>query len=306
LPLRFRIRPPSTAGAPAPVERTVDVTFARGSMVLGRRAGIDIELPFGAVSGLHARIERAPAGWSVIDLGSANGTYVGDRRLVRGEACPLRVGETLRLANVTLVFEGEHATGKNTAVRPETTASLARRLVSDLFGAAHPAEVARLVVESGPSAGRAMAFASPGKRYTVGRAPTCDLVLPDDDVSREHATFERRWDGVEVRDLGSKNGVEIGGDRIEGERRLADGEVLVMGNTRLRFEDPEDRYLRNMQDEAARAGATVVPRGEVVTEEPVEPPRRKSGAPLLVGAVALVVLVAIGALVVWFLLGSWQ
>jgi hypothetical protein len=68
-----------------------------------------------------------------------------------------------------------------------------------------------------------------------------------------------------------------------------------------------------MQDEAARAGATVVPRGEVTegpraeaTERPLEPPRRKSGAPVLVGAVALVVLLGIGALVIWFFFGSWQ
>ena len=31
------------------------------------------------------------------------------------------------------------------------------------------------------------------------------LVVPDDDVSHEHAEFQRRWDGVFLRDLDSGN-----------------------------------------------------------------------------------------------------
>jgi pSer/pThr/pTyr-binding forkhead associated (FHA) protein len=73
-------------------------------------------------------------------------------------------------------------------------------------------------------------------------------MLTDEDVSREHAAFERRWQGVYVRDLGSKNGLEIAGRRLRTERRVHDGEVVVVGGTQLRVDDPEERYLRQMEE----------------------------------------------------------
>jgi predicted component of type VI protein secretion system len=73
-------------------------------------------------------------------------------------------------------------------------------------------------------------------------------------MSREHAEFERRWDGVFVRDLNSKNGVLCMGERLAAEQRLADGDVLRLGQTSFRLEDPEDRYLRQMEEVEAGAG----------------------------------------------------
>jgi pSer/pThr/pTyr-binding forkhead associated (FHA) protein len=83
------------------------------------------------------------------------------------------------------------------------------------------------------------------------------LVVPDDDISREHAEFERRWDGVFVRDLGSKNGVLLMGERVASERRLSDGDVLRLGQTTFRLDDPEDRYLRQLEEVEGRAGQAV-------------------------------------------------
>jgi pSer/pThr/pTyr-binding forkhead associated (FHA) protein len=144
-----------------------------------------------------------------------------------------------------------------------------------------------------------------GKVYPVGRASTCALVLADEDVSREHAAFERRWSGVEVRDLGSKNGIEVDGVRVEVTARLRDGQVVLVGNTRLRCEDPEDRYLRQMQEQAERAGTTFVPTDDPpAREEPPPPPRRPGMGPGAIAAVALVVLAALGGLVLWFLVGG--
>jgi pSer/pThr/pTyr-binding forkhead associated (FHA) protein len=298
--LRFRIRPPIAGDAA--VERVVEVDSDRPSLILGREAGSDVPLPFNTVSARHARLSRAGEEWSLADIGSANGTFLDERRLRVGEPRLLRAGQAFRLADVTLVFEGPAAAAAS-PVKPESTATLARRLVNDLFGSCRPAEVARVVVSGGPDDGRSLVLAEVGRSYQVGRASGCDLVLSDDDVSREHASFERSWDGVEVRDLGSKNGVEVDGDRIDEVARLRDGQVVVVGSTRLRLEDPEDRYLRQMQDEAERAGTTFVP----VDDSPPEPPRARAGrgpGPVAVAAVALAVLASIGGLVLWFLVGG--
>jgi pSer/pThr/pTyr-binding forkhead associated (FHA) protein len=174
----------------------------------------------------------------------------------------IKAGEVIKVADVSLTFEGEVGASPPPAVGsgPESTATLARRLVNDLFQSVGGAEMAKLLVASGPASGQSLVLALPDRSYRVGRSPDCDLVLPDDDVSREHAAFEKRWQGVFVRDLGSKNGVQIEGQKIRGERRLRHGDVLLVGTTQLKVDDPEEKYLRDM-DEKDRAGRAAVPAG---------------------------------------------
>nr|NIM95629.1 FHA domain-containing protein [Anaerolineales bacterium] len=40
----------------------------------------------------------------------------------------------------------------------------------------------------------------------IGRSPECDFVIPDRQVSREHARLRKTPDGYIFEDLGSKNG----------------------------------------------------------------------------------------------------
>lgn len=308
--LRFRIRPPVSARTLS-VERAVEVDAGRGVLTLGRAAGSEIELPFATVSARHARLVREGDQWSVSDVGSANGTFVGGERLRPEESRVLLEGQSFRLADVELFFEGRPA-GQAGSV-PESTATLARRLVNDLFGSCRPAELARLQVLGGPEARKELALVELGKSYRVGRARDCDLVLDDDDVSREHAAFQRTWSGVEVRDLGSKNGVTIDGRRIEGTARIRDGEIVAVGGTRLRLDDPEDRYLREMQQEKKSGGGTAVSAPELairtVDQSDDEEGRSRRRAPSPVGpmavaAVAVTVLVGVGGLILWLLVGS--
>jgi pSer/pThr/pTyr-binding forkhead associated (FHA) protein len=236
----------------------VEIEPRDAELVIGRRRGSDIELPFASVSEQHARLSRGEKGWLVADLDSANGTFLNGRRLTPLVPQAFSVGDVLRLASVDLVFEGAGplVPGAGQGAQFESTATLARRLVSDLFGISRPAEVARVVVTDGPAQGRELRLEAAGRRYLVGRGSGCNLVVSDDDISREHAQFERRWDGVFVRDLESKNGVVLRGERLAGERRLSDGDVLRLGKTTFRLDDPEDRYLRQLQEVEARDGQT--------------------------------------------------
>jgi hypothetical protein len=72
-------------------------------------------------------------------------------------------------------------------------------------------------------------------RSRIGRSEESDVFLVDPSVSRTHAVVE--VDGVEpiVRDLGSTNGTFVNGERIEA-RPIKDGDELMFGNTRMRFE----------------------------------------------------------------------
>ncbi len=60
----------------------------------------------------------------------------------------------------------------------------------------------------------------------VGRDLTCGIVIPDRQVSRHHARFSLRPDGIFVEDLGSKNGTHFNGERLAGGTYLTDGDVI--------------------------------------------------------------------------------
>jgi hypothetical protein len=70
---------------------------------------------------------------------------------------------------------------------------------------------------------------------TVGRVPESNIVLADPNVSRNHAEIRPRGTGFVVVDLGSTNGTRVNGVRIT-EHELEDGDELMFGNTRMRFE----------------------------------------------------------------------
>jgi pSer/pThr/pTyr-binding forkhead associated (FHA) protein len=76
------------------------------------------------------------------------------------------------------------------------------------------------------------------ERMTVGTLGTSDVVVDADGVSRAHAVFERFGDTWCVRDLGSRNGTFVNGERIIGERALHSGDEIVLGRLRLVFRGP--------------------------------------------------------------------
>ena len=63
----------------------------------------------------------------------------------------------------------------------------------------------------------------------IGRSPTCDICLPHPSVSRTHAVLERSADGIRLRDLGSVNGVQVGGRRATEPVLLRDQERIGIG-----------------------------------------------------------------------------
>jgi pSer/pThr/pTyr-binding forkhead associated (FHA) protein len=251
--LRFSVfagrKPGQGATADADACRVVDVPLGTGEISIGRKAGSAIELPLAAVSASHARLFRDGSSYRVEDLGSANGTLLGSRRLLPRVPVPIAVGETLDVAGVRLRFDGE-LPDRDRAMEGGTD-TLARRLVHDVFAACPPAESARLIGMDGPGAGCELRLVCVERALIVGRGESCDLILHDEDVSREHLAIERTDAGVTLEDLGSKNGVEVQGRAVSGRCRLRDGDVVRIGQTTLRLLDPEDRYLQQLQADDA-------------------------------------------------------
>jgi pSer/pThr/pTyr-binding forkhead associated (FHA) protein len=73
---------------------------------------------------------------------------------------------------------------------------------------------------------------------TVGRGTQNDVSIDGDEfASARHVRVEPRRDGVWVSDVGSTNGTYVNGVRIDRPRKLAQGDVVRVGETELRFEE---------------------------------------------------------------------
>ena len=103
-----------------------------------------------------------------------------------------------------------------------------------------PSSIYKLTVRKGPQEGQAYPLVS--SMVTVGRDPMADIVIPDPEVSRQHARLTRTDDGYEIQDLGSTNGTFIDGQRLTGDPvHLQSGQAISMGsNVTLVFEAAAD------------------------------------------------------------------
>jgi hypothetical protein len=91
-----------------------------------------------------------------------------------------------------------------------------------------------------------------GDRVTIGKASTNVVSLEHDEtVSRLHAVLENLGFTWSIRDLGSRNGTYLNGERISAERVLRSGDEVRVGKSRLIFW--EVKADGDAVDEATRA-----------------------------------------------------
>lgn len=80
-----------------------------------------------------------------------------------------------------------------------------------------------LVAQEGPLKGERWYL---DQTLVLGRDATCDITIPDRQISRYHARLTPTPDGVLLEDMGSKNGTHCNGDEVAGPVVLQDGDVV--------------------------------------------------------------------------------
>jgi len=92
-----------------------------------------------------------------------------------------------------------------------------------------------LQVQSGPSAGER--FPLTKERTVIGRHPSCDMMIAESAVSRQHAAVILDASGADgtviVEDLGSRNGTLLNGRAIAAPQRVHVGDELSVGGQQL-------------------------------------------------------------------------
>jgi pSer/pThr/pTyr-binding forkhead associated (FHA) protein len=86
--------------------------------------------------------------------------------------------------------------------------------------------------------------------YTIGRAEDNSVRLTERNISRHHAKLAQKGDHWVLTDLGSYNGCLINGRRIESEKALEYGQVVVLGDYQLRVLDAAADSVRTPDAQA--------------------------------------------------------
>jgi pSer/pThr/pTyr-binding forkhead associated (FHA) protein len=84
-----------------------------------------------------------------------------------------------------------------------------------------------LKVLEGAKVGAKISIKKP--EFTIGRSQGCSLCAGSSAVSRQHCMISRDESKVTVRDMGSRNGTLVNGNKIEGTVELASGDEITVG-----------------------------------------------------------------------------
>lgn len=222
-------------------EREINRYFLpQGVTTLGRAEDNGIILDDSCVSRRHACIKVEGARVSIEDMGSGNGTFQGEARIEKKE---LSDGDEIVIEPFRLLLRKDKQDAKkpadSTRPVPSTRPPPSARLESP------PSRAAR---EPGGSAaggprlevvrGTGGPFLLPDdQEASIGRSDEAVITLKDPSSSRKHASVEKTRKGWLLRDLGSANGTYVNGASVK-EVALADGDIILIGNTELRFVDP--------------------------------------------------------------------
>jgi pSer/pThr/pTyr-binding forkhead associated (FHA) protein len=228
-------------------------TLSKASVTLGRAATSDIILRSSQVSRQHARIDRTPAGYEIVDLGSVNGLSVNGRPASRA---PLAPGDVVTIGDCRMEFESGPA---QTAAADEGDAE-AMTVAIQRPATVHLADshVPRVAVHTPAGTWE---VSMPGDVLTIGRDANNDVVIDHPSVSRHHAVVERDAAGLVVRDLNSRNGVWAGEDRVV-ILRVRDGATVKVGVAQIAFKDAISADAFGNLDapsDAARRPVVIIP-----------------------------------------------
>ena len=131
--------------------------------------------------------------------------------------------------------------------------------------------------------GMQMVFELGERPITLGRSPDADVVLLDERASRLHCGI-RFWDGdFYIKDLKSRNGTYVNGEKID-VAKIGAGDRIKVGSTRLVFEQDSPgtaTVLHEVEEQMSGGKGYSTILREIVTESEEPAPAKKKPDSLL-------------------------
>jgi len=128
-----------------------------------------------------------------------------------------------------------------------------------------------LIGQTGPLKGERWII---NKTITIGRESTCEVIIPDRQVSRFHARLSLVKDGVQLEDLESKNGVHKNGTPVKGKVKLVDGDIvqIALAQQFLFLTSDATVPLSDFEDSNGRLRLDMRSRMVWVDKQTIDPP----------------------------------
>src|SRR5881396_892118 len=204
-------------------------TIPVGEVALGSDASCAISLSGSGILPRHAVLQGQADGQVIIRKASPAADVLINGVRLGAEPTPLLHGDKVEVGGHELTFVDERRSGSTQYVQAFTPAT-----------AGGPAKAGVKPPAIGVTGGRVVSLTD-GREYVItgaslvfGREAGCDVVVPGKDVSRRHAEIVQTPKGYLLVDS-STNGSFVNDERVEGQRLLARGDVLKLGDEQFRF-----------------------------------------------------------------------
>ena len=244
-----------------PAAEHAPVELGEGVTTIGSNADCRIVLASsaGGIAPRHCEITLEAGAASVRPLDATAPTVLNGRQI--GGITPIKDGDLLVFGRVGCSIVGDvRKPAPVTPVAPAVKAAPSDDDGRTRVRAALPRFMLRGV--SGTTFGKTFAVTD---NAVIGRQPDCDIAVPAEEISRQHARLKVTTEGVHVEDMGSANGTFINGKRVQA-GLLKPGEELRLDTVRFLLVTPG--MDARQQSAAARvelAPSAALPRSGLAT-----------------------------------------
>lgn len=221
------------------------------TITFGRTGTCDVELPDKSVSRKHAEIVREGDDYFLIDLKSGNGTFLNGKKIRPIEKHLLRNSDVIKIEiyeiNFALLEEGQ-----SKPVEEDTDTDIIEiKMIKKVLKALDKDSAPSLEVLNGVAEGKKILFSTDLQEIDIGRDPKSVLHIDDPVISRHHAKLIRKWGGIVLVDLNSRNGCFVNNEKVS-EKLLRDGDKIMLGTVKLLYRNPQDVNIEAISQEISR------------------------------------------------------
>jgi pSer/pThr/pTyr-binding forkhead associated (FHA) protein len=181
------------------------MTMGKNTFTVGRSVDNDLVIDDPSVSRNHARITSDGKDYYIEDLNSTSGTHLDGLKISKSQ---IASGATIRLGNSEIEFNQRQMDLENDGVQRGADLSATRIINS-------PDGIKPLLIgTSGSATGQTFDLVIGDN--IVGRDSTCNVMLSDSYISRQHAMIKLDQGITTIFDLGSTGGTKVNGKEISG------------------------------------------------------------------------------------------
>lgn len=202
--------------------RQAPVWLVDERFTIGQDSRNSLVLNDAGIGPFHAEIRQDHGFYYLTDVGSPTGSFVNDERI--STRFQLRADDRVRLGSVELLLVDP--------ARSKIKAEQAARWYLQVIQGEHE-----------------------GKKFhvngsmTFGRSVKCELCFSDQELSRRHCEFYLKDDVLEVKDLGSANGMLVNQQKVA-TAVLQPGDQLKMGSVSLLVIGPKSAVAQAVDEDA--------------------------------------------------------